>query len=77
MKSSMHNETKQIKAKKMLFNIYNATKKETTQECPRHYHEKLCTFGTKQARVKNNDTTLTMQRKTTQHQKLFCEKNCK
>jgi hypothetical protein len=54
MKSSMHNETKQIRAKKMLFHIYNATKKETTQECPRHYHEKLCTFGTKQAGVKNN-----------------------
>jgi hypothetical protein len=54
MKSSMHNETKQIKAQKMLFHICNATKKETTQECPRHYHEKLCTFGT-QAGVKYND----------------------
>ncbi len=50
----MHNETKQIKAQKMLFHICNATKKETTQECPRHYHEKLCTFGT-QAGVKYND----------------------
>jgi hypothetical protein len=45
-----------LKQKTMLFHISNATKKETIQECPRHYHEKLCTFGTKQARVENNDS---------------------
>jgi tRNA(Leu) C34 or U34 (ribose-2'-O)-methylase TrmL len=52
MKSFMHNERKQIKAKNILFHISNATKKETTQESPRH--EKLCTFGTKQVGVENN-----------------------
>jgi hypothetical protein len=55
MKSSMHNETKQIKAKNNVVPYLQCYKERNNSRMPRHYHEKLCTFGTKQDGVENND----------------------
>ncbi len=80
MKSSMHNETKRIKAKNNVVPYLQCYKERNNSRMPKALSWKAMHLWNKASRSRkqwHSSTPLTMQRKTTQHQKQFCEKNYK